>query len=38
MTKIQNSKPVWSLYIEIWYFIGIWCLEFEFSEYLNTPR
>ena len=25
-----------SLDIDIWDFIGIWCLEFEISEYLNT--
>jgi hypothetical protein len=38
MTKIQNDKPMFgSLDIEIWGFLGIWCLEFEISEYLNTP-
>ncbi|MEN8690817.1 MAG: hypothetical protein AB1Z20_12000, partial [Desulfobacterales bacterium] len=25
-----------SLDIEIWDFTGIWCLEFEISDYLNT--
>jgi hypothetical protein len=25
-----------SLDIEIWDFIGIWCLEFDISEHLNT--
>ena len=25
-----------SLDIEIWDFLGIWCLEFDISEYLNT--
>ena len=36
MTKIPNLfEP---LDIEIWDFIGIWCLEFEISEYLNTPE
>jgi hypothetical protein len=25
-----------SLDIDIWDFIGIWCLEFEISEYLNA--
>ena len=28
------SNLVGSLDIEIWDFIGIWCLEFEISEYL----
>ncbi len=30
------SKLFGSLDIEIWDSIGIWCLEFEIFEYLNT--
>jgi hypothetical protein len=35
MTKIQNLFG--SLNIIIWDFLGIWCLEFEISQYFNTP-
>jgi hypothetical protein len=34
MTKIQNDKSVWV--IGNWEFFGIWCSEFDISEYLNT--
>ena len=35
--KLQNSKQFRSLDIDIWNFIGIWCLEFEIYQHVNTP-
>ena len=33
---IKASSMFWSLNIDVWDFIGIWCLKFEISQYLKT--